>query len=211
MKRTFDVACSALGLFFLSPFLVAIAVAIRLDSRGPILYRGVRVGRGGKPFRMMKFRTMVVDAENLGASSTAEGDPRITRMGGFLRRFKLDEFPQLINVLRGEMSFVGPRPEVQKFVDLYTEEEKVLLDLRPGITDWASIWNSDEAAALAGVEDPDAAYAEKIRPTKIALQLKYAREHTVLVDLKIILYTFLRLARRGWVPPEIREYPSAVA
>jgi len=132
---------------------------------------------------------MVIDAEKLGASSTSDDDPRITRIGKFLRKYKLDELPQLINVLLGDMSLVGPRPEVRKFTDLYTEEEKAILTVRPGITDWASIWNPDEGAILAGSADPDQDYLEKIRPEKIRLQLKYVRERTFWTDIKIILLT----------------------
>jgi len=148
---------------------------------------------------------MVVDAEAKGGSSTSDEDPRITPIGKLMRKCKLDEFPQLLNVLRGEMSLVGPRPEVQQYVDLYTEEEKLLLQIRPGITDWASIWNSDEGSLLAGHDDPDRAYEELIRPTKLRLQLLYARRHNVLVDLKIIFCTLLKLVHKGFVPTEIRQ------
>lgn len=180
---------------FLSPLLLWAAWRIKREDGGPVFYRGVRVGLHGKPFRIFKFRTMVVDAEKLGASSTSDDDPRITRIGNFLRKYKLDELPQLINVLKGDMSFVGPRPEVKKFTDLYNEEEKAILTVRPGITDWASIWNSDEAAVLAGAEDADDAYFKLIRPTKISLQLKYIRERSFWTDLKIIFLTFQALVK----------------
>jgi lipopolysaccharide/colanic/teichoic acid biosynthesis glycosyltransferase len=134
-----------------------------------------------------------VGAEKMGASSTSDDDPRITRIGEFLRKYKLDELPQLINVLKGEMSVVGPRPEVKKFTDLYDEEEKVILTVRPGITDWASIWNSDEAEVLGGAEDADDAYLKLIRPTKLRLQLKYVRERSFWTDLKLIFLTFQAL------------------
>ncbi|MCG6537281.1 MAG: sugar transferase, partial [Syntrophales bacterium LBB04] len=152
-----------------------------------------RVGYHGKVFRIYKFRTMVVDAEKLGPSSTSSHDARITRLGKYLRKYKLDELPQLINVLIGDMSLVGPRPEVKKFTDMYTAEEKVILTVRPGITDWASIWNSDEGAILAGSIDPDKAYLELIRPTKLKLQLRYVRERSFWVDLKIIFLTALAI------------------
>jgi lipopolysaccharide/colanic/teichoic acid biosynthesis glycosyltransferase len=139
LKRAFDLASATAGLVLLSPLFLALAVAIKIESRGPVFYRGVRVGRGGRPFRIFKFRSMVADAERRGASSTNAADPRVTRCGTVIRRFKLDELAQLINVLRGDMSLVGPRPEVQKFVDLYTDEEKAILSVRPGITDWSSI------------------------------------------------------------------------
>ncbi|HET9949598.1 MAG TPA: sugar transferase, partial [Longimicrobiales bacterium] len=172
-KRLFDVVFAALGLIVLSPLMLAIAVVIRLDSPGPVLYRGVRVGRGGKHFRMLKFRTMVPDAERIGASSTTKDDPRLTRVGMFLRRHKLDELPQLINVLRGEMSFVGPRPQVPWVVDLYSEEERQLLSVQPGITDHASLRFSNEEEILQGAADPDAAYFELIAPEKTRLGLEY--------------------------------------
>jgi lipopolysaccharide/colanic/teichoic acid biosynthesis glycosyltransferase len=193
IKRTFDILAAAMGLFFLSPLLLLVAVLIRRDG-GPAFYRGSRTGLNGKEFKIYKFRSMVVNAEKIGASSTSDDDCRITPVGKIIRRFKIDELPQLINVLKGEMSFVGPRPEVKKFTDIYTEEEKVLLELRPGITDWASLWNSDEGELLAGSLDPDKDYLEKIRPKKIQLQLKYYKERSFLIDIKIILLTILKVA-----------------
>lgn len=189
VKRLFDVVLSVIGVLVLSPAFLVIIYCIKSEDGGPIFYRGERVGLHGKPFRIFKFRTMVVDAEKLGASSTSDDDPRITKIGRFLRKYKLDELPQLINVLLGDMSLVGPRPEVKKFTDLYTEEEKAILTVRPGITDWASIWNPDEGALLAGSKDPDKDYFEKIRPEKIRLQLKYVRERSFLTDIKIIALT----------------------
>jgi lipopolysaccharide/colanic/teichoic acid biosynthesis glycosyltransferase len=191
IKRVFDVTAAAAGLIFTSPFLLCIAVLIKQEDAGPIFYRGERVGLFGKPFRIFKFRTMVVDAERIGGSSTSDDDSRITRVGKWLRRYKLDELPQLINVLTGDMSIVGPRPEVKRYTDMYTEEEKAILTVRPGITDWASIWNADEGAVLAGAEDPDKAYLELIRPKKLKLQMKYVRERSLWVDLKIIFLTIL--------------------
>jgi len=166
-----------------------VAILIKLDSPGPVLYKGTRAGKDGKSFKMLKFRTMVVNADRIGGSSTPDDDPRITRVGQFLRKYKLDELPQLINVFKGDMSLVGPRPEVQHYVDMFTEEEKAILSVRPGITDWASLWNPDEGAILAGAEDPEQAYMELIRPTKLRLQLKYVRERSFGVDLQIILKT----------------------
>lgn len=188
-KRLFDITVSSIGLLVLSPLLLLIALWIKLNSKGPVFYRGVRVGRFGKPFRIFKFRTMVVEAEKLGGPSTADDDPRITRAGRFIRKYKLDELPQLINVLRGEMSIVGPRPEVQMYVDMFTEEEKAILSVRPGMTDWASLWDIDEGAILAGSPDPEKTYMEKIRPEKIRLQLEYVKRHSFWVDMKIILKT----------------------
>lgn len=189
VKRIFDIVCSACGILALSPLLLWAGWQIKKEDGGPVFYRGERVGLRGQIFRIYKFRTMVVDAEKLGASSTSDDDARITRIGKFLRKYKLDELPQLINVIKGDMSLVGPRPEVKKFTDMYTNDEKVILSLRPGITDWASIWNPDEGALLAGSADPDRDYVEKIRPEKIRLQMKYFKEQSFLTDIKIILLT----------------------
>lgn len=189
MKRSLDLLLSLGGFPVLFPIGLVIALAIKWESTGPVFYRGVRVGRFGEPFRIFKFRTMVVNAEDIGGSSTADNDPRITRIGTFLRKYKLDEFPQLINVVKGEMSFVGPRPEVQHYVTMFTEEERAILSVRPGITDWASLWNPDEGAILTGSTYPDKDYLEKIRPEKIRLQLKYVRERSFWNDIKIILQT----------------------
>lgn len=202
-KRLVDIAFSVTWLVLTSPLLILLVVAVKLDSPGPVLYRGTRVGRYGKPFKMLKFRTMVTNADKIGGSSTADNDPRITSVGKTLRKYKLDELPQLINVLRGEMSLVGPRPEVQQYVDAFTEDENIILDLRPGITDWASLWNSDEGAILAGSDDPDRAYEELIRPTKISLQLYYAQNHSLWADLKIIVLTILKIIRKDLSPREI--------
>lgn len=184
-------------MFPVVPVLLFLAVAIRLDSPGPGFYRGVRVGRGGRRFRIFKFRTMVVNADRIGGPSTADDDPRITRVGKVLRKFKLDELPQLLNVLSGDMSFVGPRPEVPFYADRFTPEERAILSVRPGITDWASLWNSDEGAFLAGAADPEQVYLERIRPEKIRLQLRYIRESSLAVDLHILYQTVLTVLGRG--------------
>ena len=196
-KRLFDLVSSASGLIFISPLLLVVSGLIKGEDGGPVFYRGVRIGQHGKPFRIFKFRTMVMDAEQRGGPSTADDDPRITRIGKILRKYKLDELPQLINVLKGEMSIVGPRPEVKQYVDMYTDDEKTILRLKPGITDWASIWNPDEGALLAGHPDPEKAYLEKIRPEKIRLQLVYVKQHSFLTDLEIILKTLLALVGRS--------------
>lgn len=195
IKRIFDMAVAAAALVILGPLLLWIAWWVRREDGGPVFYRGTRTGLHGVPFRIYKFRTMVVDAEWIGGPSTAGDDHRVTRVGRFLRKYKLDELPQLINVLRGDMSIVGPRPEVKRYTDMYTDEEKAILTVRPGITDWASIWNADEGSVLAGEADPERVYLEKIRPRKLQLQLQYVRERSFLVDLKIILLTLLALTR----------------
>jgi lipopolysaccharide/colanic/teichoic acid biosynthesis glycosyltransferase len=205
-KRLFDAILSFVGVLLVSPFLLLIAVLIKLASPGPVLYRGVRIGQYGKPFRILKFRTMIVDAELRGGSATAGDDPRLTSIGTFLRRYKLDELPQLFNVLKGEMSFVGPRPEVQKYVDRYSESDKAILQLRPGITDWASIWNSNEAAVLEGSNDPEKSYEELILPTKLALQRKYLQDRGCPTDVRILFHTFAKLVHEDWVPKELESY-----
>jgi lipopolysaccharide/colanic/teichoic acid biosynthesis glycosyltransferase len=204
LKRIFDICLSIIGLVILAPLFAIVAVLIKKEDGGPVFYRGIRVGKDGKPFKIFKFRTMIPDAEKLGIYSTADDDPRITRIGRILRKYKIDELPQLINVLKGEMSFVGPRPEVPAYVEKFTEEEKKILSVRPGITDWASLWDVDEGAILAGSPDPDKAYEELIRPTKIRLQLKYVREHSFFTDIKIIILTLLSiiLRRQIWKPEQ---------
>ena len=189
-KRVFDFLASLVGLVLLAPLLIVLAVLIKLGSSGPVFYRGVRAGRYGKPFRIFKFRTMVINADKIGGPSSAADDPRITRIGNFLRRYKLDEVPQLLNVVKGEMSLVGPRPEVLPYVAMFSEEEKAILNVLPGITDWASIWNPDEGAILAGSPDPEKTYLEKIRPGKIRLQLEYVHNHSFGVDMHILAQTF---------------------
>jgi lipopolysaccharide/colanic/teichoic acid biosynthesis glycosyltransferase len=206
LKRSFDFLAALIALFVLSPVLLVVALIIKLGSPGPVFYRGVRIGLDARPFRIYKFRTMVINAEKLGGSATAEDDPRITAIGKFLRRHKLDEIPQFLNVLVGDMSLVGPRPEVQKYVDMYSDEERAILELRPGITDWASIWNSNEAAVLEGSKDPEKTYEELIRPTKLALQLFYARNQSIRADVKILFHTFCKLLFEDWTPRELLPY-----
>lgn len=189
LKRLVDIVLSSLVLVILSPLFLIIALLIKRDSPGPVFFRGIRVGRFGKAFRIYKFRTMVVNAEKLGGPSTAGGDPRITQVGRWIRRFNLDELPQFINVLKGEMSIVGPRPEVPQYVELFTEEEKTILTVRPGITDWATLWIRDEGTILAGSEDPEKTYMEKIWPEKHRLALEYVKNNSVWVDLEIMLKT----------------------
>ena len=198
LKRTVDLVGSFAGLLILAPVLVAIAIAIKVSDGGPIFYRGFRVGRTGQPFRIFKFRTMVAGAEQLGPSSTARDDPRVTRVGCLLRHFKLDELPQLLNVAVGEMSLVGPRPQVEWAVALYTSEQRALLDVRPGLTDFASIVFANEAELLLDSRDPDRDYLEKIAPEKIRLGLEYVHTRSTLLDLRIIVATLCLLVGLPW-------------
>ena len=188
-KRLMDIAISGCALLVIWPVLVLIAAAIVIDDPGPVFYRQVRVGRNGKTFRIFKFRTMIVDADKKGLAITVGRDSRITRVGAFLRKTKLDELAQLINVFAGEMSFVGPRPEVQKYVDLYTPYQRQVLLVRPGITDYASIAYRNENNLLAGTDDPEKMYIEEIMPAKIELNMKYLREISPLADIRLILST----------------------
>jgi len=189
VKRGMDLAASALGLAVLSPVIAYTAIRIKADDGGPVFYRAPRVGKDGEMFRMYKFRTMVVNADRIGGPSTAADDPRLTRMGHTIRRYKLDEIPQLINVFRGEMSLVGPRPQVKQYVDAYTPEERLLLSVKPGITDWASIRYRNEGEILKGSDDPERTYMEKIHPGKIRLGLEYVRRQSVWTDVKILAQT----------------------
>jgi lipopolysaccharide/colanic/teichoic acid biosynthesis glycosyltransferase len=208
LKRAFDFSASLVGLIVFSPLLAVVAIWVKLDSRGLVFYRASRGGRFGKPFKIFKFRSMVANADKIGGPSTSGSDARVTRSGRFIRKCKLDELSQLINVLIGDMSIVGPRPEIVSKVEKYTEEERNTLKLRPGITDWASIWNSDEGGVLDGARDADAVYEEVIRPTKMKLQIYYCQTRSFLGDLKIICLTLVRIVCRNWTPKELRGYPS---
>ncbi len=181
-KRLFDLLFSSIGLVLLSPLFGVIAILSKLDSPGPVFYRGARLGRRGKTIRMYKFRTMVADAEKLGPMGTPDGDPRVTKVGKFLRKFKLDELPQLINVWKGEMSLVGPRPEAPFYLGYYTEDE------RAAILSYASLRFHDEGKLIAG-PDPVGEYISKIKPQKVRLQLEYVRDHSLAKDVRIILAT----------------------
>jgi lipopolysaccharide/colanic/teichoic acid biosynthesis glycosyltransferase len=188
-KRLFDLISSSIVLLLLSPLLLVVAIAIKRGSTGPVFYRGPRIGMDKRPFMMLKFRTMVIDADAKGPSSTSADDPRITKIGVFLRRFKLDELPQFINVFKGEMSLVGPRPQVAWAVDGYSAEEQRVLTVRPGITDWASIRFSNEGEILKGSTDPDRDYMILIHPEKMRLSLKYVDSVSFATDLGILLRT----------------------
>jgi lipopolysaccharide/colanic/teichoic acid biosynthesis glycosyltransferase len=192
-KRIFDLFFTLIGLPFLLPFLAIIALMIKLEDGGPVFFIQRRIGYKGKPFYMWKFRTMVIDAEKKGSLITVGNDPRITRVGYFLRKYKLDEFPQLLNVLKGEMSLVGPRPEVEKYVVLYNSEQRKVLDIIPGMTDPASIKYVNENEILAQADDPEKTYIEKVMPEKIKLNLEYAEKATCWSDFLIIIKTFFRI------------------
>lgn len=190
-KRSLDLILSFIGLLALAPMLLIIAILIKLNSPGPIFYRGIRVGQFGASFRIFKFRTMVEHAEALGGSSTAEDDLRITSLGRILRRHKLDELPQLINVMLGDMSLVGPRPQVAWAVALYSEREKQILQIRPGITDYASLRFPNEGEILRASSDPDRDYLEKIHPEKMLLSLEYVKHQSLWLDCKILAKTLI--------------------
>lgn len=195
-KRFYDLAFATVGLVVLSLSLLLIAVAVKLGDGGPVFFHQKRVGYRGRPFSIMKFRSMSVGAENQGPKVTRVGDARITRVGKILRRFKLDELPQLWNVLKGEMSFVGPRPEVPRYVDQYTEKQRRVLELKPGITDPATLAFRDEGELLRGVSDVEAFYVEYCMPRKIELNLDYSQRANLWNDTKIIFATVLPFCRR---------------
>lgn len=191
-KRVTDVVVSLVAIIALSPLLLSLAVAVKLGSEGPVLYRGARVGRVGKTFRILKFRTMVNDAERIGGFSTALDDARLTPTGHFLRKYKLDELPQFINVLVGEMSLVGPRPQVFYYTSQYKGAELEILSVRPGITDLATLHFHDMDAVL-GVGDVDSRYRTDIEPVKNRLRIQYVRERTYLLDLRILIETAFQI------------------
>ena len=194
LKRIFDITLSLFGLIILLPFMLIIAILIKIDSKGPVFFKQIRVTKNGKEFKIFKYRTMRVGSDKY-SQITVGKDGRITKIGSFLRKYKLDEIPQLINVLIGDMSLVGPRPEVPKYVALYTDEQKEILKVRAGITDYASIEFSDENDLLASEEDPEKAYIEKIMPKKIELNKKYLSEVSILTDIKIILLTIKKILK----------------
>ena len=194
-KRAMDIVLSACALAVLWPLLLLIALAIWIDDPGPVFYRQVRVGRNGKTFRIFKFRSMVMDADKKGLAITVGRDSRITRVGAVLRKTKLDELAQLLNVLFGQMSFVGPRPEVPKYVELYTPYQRQVLLVRPGITDYASIAYRNENDLLAGAPNPEAMYIEQIMPDKIELNMKDLREISPLADIRLILKTIVAVIK----------------
>lgn len=193
MKRLLDIFSSALVLLLLLPLWLIIALAIVLESRGGVFYRQIRVGKDNKDFYLYKFRTMRTGSDQKGLLTVGERDSRITRVGYFLRKYKIDEFPQLLNVLKGDMSIVGPRPEVRKYVDMYTPEQMRVLSVRPGLTDIASIQYVHENELLAASDDPEKTYIEEVMPAKLALNLQYIDNQSVLGDIKLIWKTFVAI------------------
>lgn len=195
MIRFFDFILSLVGLVVLAPIFIVLAIWIKVDSTGPVFYKQVRVGQNGIDFGLFKFRSMVVDADKKGLITVGGRDPRITRSGYFIRKYKLDELPQLINVLLGDMSLVGPRPEVRKYVELYTDEQQKVLSVKPGITDYASIEYMDENEILGKSNDPEKTYIEEIMPEKIKYNMKYINNKNLFEYFKIILLTVLKIVR----------------
>ncbi len=189
LKRSFDIFFSFFGLIILSPLFLLIFVMVKTDSKGPVIYKQTRVGKNGKDFSVLKFRSMKQDSESKGLLTVGGKDPRITKTGYFIRKYKLDELPQLINVLKGDMSFVGPRPEVRKYVLLYDEVQKKVLDVNPGITDVASIKYRNENEMLEGSDDPESFYIKEIMPVKLKMNLEYINDRSFFKDIKVILNT----------------------
>lgn len=192
-KRVFDVVFAILCLILFSPLLILIAILIKLDSKGPVIFKQIRVGRNMKDFNLIKFRTMKVVQSNSSLLTIGNHDNRITKLGYWLRKYKLDELPQLLNVLKGQMSFVGPRPEVRKYVNMYSEEQRYVLSIKPGITDWASVEFCNENELLQHAEDPENYYIERIIPAKIKQNMRYIRQHDIFTDFKIIWLTLNRI------------------
>ncbi|MBC7914114.1 MAG: sugar transferase [Pyrinomonadaceae bacterium] len=195
LKRVFDVFCSLMGLILLLPFFVVVSAMIISNSKGSAFYRQYRVGRGGLDFTLLKFRTMYIDADKVGLLTVGSRDGRITGIGYWLRKYKIDEIPQLINVLIGEMSIVGPRPEVRKYVNLYNDEQAKVLNIKPGITDWASIRFSNENELLSQSANPERFYIETVMPSKLKLNMEYVNHNNVIIDLRIVLLTILKIIR----------------
>jgi len=192
-KRIFDLLVGIVGITILLPVYLLVAICIKFIDNGSVMYKAQRVGLNGELFYMYKFRTMIPDADKVGPSSSPKTDSRVTPIGKFLRKFKIDELPQLFNVISGKMSIVGPRPEEKKFTDMFSKEEKLILSVKPGITDWASVWNANESELLEGSDDPDEFYLRHIRPEKIRLQLLYIQKHNFFVDLQIFFLTIRKI------------------
>ena len=195
MKRLFDVFFSLFGLVICLPLFLVVAVLIKIDSKGPVFFKQIRIGQGFKPFKIYKLRTMIVDASGEGLLITSGGDRRITGIGRFLRKAKIDELPQLINVFKGDMSFVGPRPEVAKYVEMFRDEYGEILQVKPGITDYATIEFSDEEGVLKKYKNPEEGYVKEVLPMKMELYKKYLRERSFLTDIRLIFLTILKIVR----------------
>jgi len=189
MKRLFDIIFSFLGLLIIAPLLLLIGIGIKIDSKGSVFYRQIRVGKNNKDFKIYKFRTMQIGADKLGLLTIGNNDSRITKFGYYLRKYKIDEWPQLINVLLGNMSFVGPRPEVREYVNYYNTDQKQVLNYKPGITDLASIAYKNESAILAKQQNPEVYYLKEILPKKIEINLAYIKQRSLLKDIKVIFKT----------------------
>lgn len=196
MKRIFDFVISLVALIILSPIFIILSIIIITTSKGGVFFRGERVGKNGKIFKIFKFRSMIKDSEGKGKWNVGNNDPRVTKIGVFLRKTKLDELPQLINVIKGEMSLVGPRPELKYYIDKYTDEEMPILDMRPGITDWASMVNIAQFEVFTKAEDPDLAYEKYIRPIKLKLQIYYRFNNSFLGDIQILIWTVFKVVTR---------------
>lgn len=200
LKRSFDILSSGLGLLFISPILLIVSLAITLSSKGGVFYKQSRVGLNGVNFNILKFRTMFTGSDKKGLLTVGDRDPRVTPIGYYLRKYKLDELPQLINVLIGDMSLVGPRPEVSKYVNLYSKEDRVVLSIKPGITDYASIYFRNENEILNSSSNPEKKYIEEVMPLKLELNKKYIEEKGLLTDLKIIFMTLKSIFHKNEKP-----------
>lgn len=206
MKRIFDLIVSLVVLIILLPIFILISIVIVFTSRGGVFFRGERVGKNGKNFKIFKFRSMKVDSEGNGKWNVGNNDPRVTKVGIFLRKTKLDELPQLINVIKGDMSLVGPRPELRYYIDKYSDREMPILDLRPGVTDWASLVNIAQFEVFTKAEDPDVAYEKYIRPIKLNLQLYYRYNHSFFGDFEVLIWTVIKvLTKNNKLPKKIKS------
>lgn len=196
MKRFLDIVSSGLGLIVLSPLFLILAIWIKLDSKGLIFYKQIRVGKNNRDFILYKFRSMRIGSDKKGLITVGDRDPRVTKFGYYLRKYKLDELPQLINVFKGEMSMVGPRPEIRNYVNFYTQEQMKVLSIKPGITDYASIEYVDENFTLSSSDDPNKTYLEKILPEKLKLNMKYINNQSIIEYFKIIFLTLFRILKK---------------
>lgn len=196
MKRIFDIVCSGLGLMLLSPLFIVLAIWIKLDSKGPVFYKQIRAGRHNKDFTLYKFRSMRMGSDKKGLITIGGRDPRVTKSGYYIRKYKLDELPQLINVFLGDMSLVGPRPEVRHYVNLYNDEQLIVLSIRPGITDMASIRYKNENELLESVDNPEQYYREVIMQDKLRINMEYIENASLWFDIKLIISTLIEIVKR---------------